>query len=212
MEILEEMEIDLNKEKLLREPPLSKWTENQKSREKIEMILEDLPSKLTSISPKAIYNILDREKTDIEDYSPPEPILDAEYLAVGIVTIGEQDRERGRRNNLEYLVRDTLENIVLNRSIREVVKSIKEDTRGGLKMTRLLSPGSGRIDWGIENQEFIFKNLDSEKIGVRVKSGCVINPPKSVSFLIGLGRNIKQPDNPFSCKGCERMDCPYRSE
>ncbi len=212
MEILEEIEIDLNKGKLLKEPPFSKWTGTQKSRKRIESLIEDLLDKYSSnIKPQAIYDIIDREKTDLENFSLPRPILDAKYLAFSTVTIGKQDREKEGRNSLESLITDALENIVLNKATREVVRKIKENTRDGLKMTRLFSPGSGRINWGIENQELIFENLDAERIGVSLKSGCVIDPPKSISFLIGLGENIKQPDDPFSCQGCERTDCPYRS-
>ncbi len=209
MEVLEEIEIDLTKEKILKEPPLSNWGENRESFEKIEKTLEELLGKLSSeISPKAIYDVIDRKKTDVEDYSPTKPVLKSEYLAFGIVTL--EDRERCESSSLEGLMIDTIENVALNQAVRKVVNIIEENKEEGLKMTRLLSPGSGRTGWEIENQELIFKNLDASKIGVSLKPSFAIDPPKSVSFLIGLGEDITQPENVFSCKGCERVECPYR--
>lgn len=211
MKVLEEIDIDLTKEKILKEPPLSKWGKNRKSFEKIEKLLEKLLKKLSyKISPKAIYDIKEREKTDIENYSPTKPVLKSEYLAFVIVTLGKREKTEG--SSLETLVIDAIENFALNQATRKVVDLIEENKKEGLKMSRLLSPGSGRIGWEIENQELIFKNLDASKFGVSLKPSFAIDPPKSISFLIGLGEDITQPENVFSCEGCERVECSYRIE
>lgn len=216
MEILKDIEIDLNRDLVLDSPPLSKWIKSEKTRGKLEKLLDKWGKRIEQrLSVKAVYNVLKKEETDIEQYSPPDPILEVEYLAMGIVTIGNLIEEGNEESefSLEKIVIDTLENVALDQSVRKVVESIREKAEAdGLKLSRVISPGSGRINWGIENQEFICKNLKPEMIGVSLTSNYALNPPKSVSFLIGLGKNLETPENLFSCEGCERLDCPYRVE
>lgn len=91
MKIFNDMEIDLQKERILKNPPFSRWIKSGESQYKLEKLVEKLWKDVKSyLSPQAIYRILRREKTDINKYLPPEPLLKAEFLVVGIVTIGEQ--------------------------------------------------------------------------------------------------------------------------
>ena len=76
---------------------------------------------------------------------------------------------------------------------------------------KIFNPAIGRLTNGvIENQEFIFKNLDASKIGVVLNQSFVMIPKKSVSFVMGMGHDIEQAKDLFSCAGCKRLDCPYR--
>lgn len=214
MKIFNAIEIDLQKERILKNPPFSRWIKSGESQYKLEKLVEKLWKEVKSyLSPQAIYRILRREKTDINKYSPPEPLLKAEFLVVGIVTIGEQvEKNPKSKFLLESLVIDALENVALIQAQREVVEFIKKKAeQEDLKMTRIIPPGSGRINWGTENQEFIFKNLEPEKIGVQLTSSYSMKPIKSISFVIGLGGNIEQAKELFSCEGCKRLDCSYRT-
>ena len=38
----------------------------------------------------------------------------------------------------------------------------------------------------------------------------LMKPSKSVSFVIGIGADVKQATHPFSCEECDRLDCAYR--
>ncbi|KXA99284.1 hypothetical protein AKJ40_03495 [candidate division MSBL1 archaeon SCGC-AAA259M10] len=100
MEILKDIEINLNRDLVFDSPPLSKWIKSEKTRGKLEKLLDKWSKKIERrLSVKAIYNILKREETDIEEYSPPDPILEAEYLAMGIVTIGKQIEKDSEKSN-----------------------------------------------------------------------------------------------------------------
>ncbi len=213
---MKNIEINLSREIVFDYPPLSKWINNERTRGKLEKLLDKWNNGIEkSLSVKAIYDILKKEGVDIEEYSPPDPILDAEFLAVGIVTVGEGIEASKEKSEflLEKVVVDTLGNVALNQSTSRVVDIIREKAEAdGLKLSRVISPGSGRINWEIENQEFIYKNLKPESIGVSLTSNYVLNPPKSISFLIGLGTDIETPENLFSCEGCDRSNCSYRVE
>lgn len=72
------------------------------------------------------------------------------------------------------------------------------------------SPGYG--DFSIGHQGVILRMLDApKKIGLSMTDGNMLAPTKSVTALIGLGREDagchKQ-----GCEVCEKMDCAYRRD
>lgn len=81
-----------------------------------------------------------------------------------------------------------------------------------LHLTRRYSPGYG--DYPIERQTEVIRILNAEKkLGLSVTSGCMMNPSKSVTAVIGLCR---QPAEGFSascknkCEMCNNLSCTYR--
>lgn len=211
-----DFDFDLNKQKLLEKPPLDKWVNNDKADEEIKKIIEKEKEDLRErLDPRAIYKVKKRDDTDIEDYSPPKKLINSNLLCIGLVTLGEniyktsKDKEIG----LKGLIIDTTENIMLEEVIKKVGSQIKKTANEeNLNTTRLLQPGSGKNDWETPNQEFIIKNIDSSKIGVKLTSNYLLKPIKSLSFVIGVDKNIENVESIFSCKGCQRYDCPYRKE
>ncbi len=212
-EIFEGLEVDLKKEAFLKNPPFSSWFRSEGSKQRLEGILGEAMTEVRSyISPKAATRILRRGETDIAAYSPPGELLKSELLAIGVVTVGARAGRGAHRSSLyEELVVDALENVALIEAESKVVMRLKAMADAeGLRTTRMIPPGSGRINWGTENQQFIFKNLDAARIGVVLTPSFVMLPRKSVSFVMGMGRDIEQAKDLFSCAGCRRLDCPYR--
>ncbi|KXB05417.1 hypothetical protein AKJ49_00855 [candidate division MSBL1 archaeon SCGC-AAA382A03] len=188
-------------------PPFSNWKESQTTKELVEELTGEVESRL---NPRSIYTIIERKNTDLEKYSPPPLLLECELLVIGITTIGEEGKKSEYSTSEGFIV-DALENTALSSAYRKTVRMIEEiANERGLKMTRVVSPGSGNIDWETKNQEFIYKNLEAEKIGIQMTPEKLFNPRKSISFVIGLDKDIKEPKELFSCKGCERVDCDYR--
>jgi hypothetical protein len=68
-------------------------------------------------------------------------------------------------------------------------------------------PGQeGRAIW---QQRVIFERLPTDEIGVRLTDSCLMIPRKSVSFVIGLGPQMR-PDA-VACDFCsERERCLWR--
>lgn len=78
---------------------------------------------------------------------------------------------------------------------------------GGQKITRRYSPGY--CGWPVSDQHDLFALLPENFCGVRLTAHAMMQPLKSVSGIIGIGRQIKQQDYP--CRICEIEDCLYRS-
>ncbi|WGI17053.1 hypothetical protein [Methanonatronarchaeum sp. AMET-Sl] len=222
-EIYSEIDIEIDVDEVVMGPPFTKWAQNDETREKVREIIYDNKDKVLSYTkPRSTQKIILKKNSGIENYSPPTGLLDSEYLAVGAVTIGKEiyqnpirlDVDSGKeRMSLELLVCDALENIALDNALRKVALEIKEKAnKNSFNTTRVVPPGSGRINWGIENQEFIFNNINADKIGVELKETNAISPQKSLSFVLGIGKEIIDIENIFSCKGCPRTECPYRRE
>ncbi len=222
-EVYNKIPVELDTEKIINNPPFTKWTQNTEAKKRVREIISESKEKVLSYTePRSTQTVKPTSETNIKKYSPPRALLDSEFLAVGVLTIGDKvynnplrkKIESGQeRMNLKMLVIDALENIALDKAFREVALKIKSiATEQSLNTTRVVSPGSGRVDWGIENQSFIFDLVNAQKIGVQLKESNAIQPQKTLSFVIGLGENIENIENIFSCKGCKRSECPYRAE
>ncbi len=78
----------------------------------------------------------------------------------------------------------------------------------GYDLRPRFSPGYG--DFSIEHQGEILRMLDSaKKIGLSMTGGNMLAPTKSVTAVIGLGREAATCP-PGGCEGCGKADCIYR--
>jgi hypothetical protein len=67
----------------------------------------------------------------------------------------------------------------------------------------------GQEGWSIWQQRVIFERLSTEEIGVRLTDSCLMIPRKSVSFVIGMGPDMR-PDA-VACDFCSKRErCPWR--
>jgi len=137
------------------------------------------------------------------------------YLVLGVVTIGSSlenkvsefftQGEYPRAIALDAVGTVAVES--LSRHIRNLV--CQEAKEQYFKTTRYFSPGYG--GWDISQQKDIFKVIPTNKIGVSLTESCMILPRKSLSWIIGIGKNITIPskDN-NSCQICQAKNCQYR--
>ena len=73
------------------------------------------------------------------------------------------------------------------------------------------SPGYG--DLPIELQRDIFRVLDCpRKIGLTLNENLLMFPSKSVTAIIGVGKNEKGVSAASGCAACAKNGCPYRKE
>jgi len=71
------------------------------------------------------------------------------------------------------------------------------------------SPGYG--DWLLEGQRMLFAALDCHKqIGLYLNESLLMSPTKSVTAIVGLGREGKCGQS--GCGSCEKTDCVLRRE
>lgn len=102
----------------------------------------------------------------------------------------------------------------LDARLRELADGLRGE---GLRLTPRISPGYG--DLPLELQVPLLAALNADKIGVRLTSGLMMLPEKSVSAIMGLvdindaaERGARGCDGGAGCAVCPRTDCPYRNE
>jgi hypothetical protein len=77
-----------------------------------------------------------------------------------------------------------------------------------LRVTNRISPGYA--DWDVAEQSALFRLCPAGAIGVSLNAACVMTPGKSISLLVGAGRQARV-DHYFSqCARCWMRDCAYR--
>ncbi|SRR6056297_1991659 len=168
------------------------------------------------IHPQAIYKITDSNLQQLKEFNSPRPLHGTKYLAFGVSTVGDDiaDKVDELMNEGHYTlsnILDSLGSAAVNITSDLLAERILTEAHSlGLNTTRAFQPGSGSINWKINNQRLIFDNLNTSKIDVTLTPTFTMLPKKSNSFVIGLDPDIKQVSHLFSCAGCDRLDCPVR--
>ena len=67
----------------------------------------------------------------------------------------------------------------------------------------------GQEGWPIQQQRVFFGLLPAEEIGVRLTTSCLMLPRKSISFVIGLGPDMRA--DAVACDFCSKRErCQWR--
>ncbi|MCE5331731.1 MAG: hypothetical protein LLF95_06290 [Bacteroidales bacterium] len=74
-----------------------------------------------------------------------------------------------------------------------------------LKITNRYSPGY--CGWNVAEQKHLFKLLPADFNSIVLSDTCLMNPIKSVSGIIGIGKNVKF--NAYTCEICFMKNCIY---
>jgi hypothetical protein len=77
----------------------------------------------------------------------------------------------------------------------------------GLKITNRYSPGY--CDWSVSDQHLLFSLLPANFCGVSLNESAMMVPIKSISGIIGIGKNVRRAD--YICDKCSVKDCAYRT-
>ena len=148
-----------------------------------------------------------RPHTKISGY-----MKDAEKIAVFICTAGQGFSEYSKRYNSEgdYLkgyVVDTFGSIIVEKAIGYIQERLeKQAQEKGMSITNRYSPGY--CNWQVNEQKKIFSLLPENKCNISLSESCLMSPIKSVSGIIGIGKNVKK--NKYACDICDNATCVYR--
>ena len=77
-----------------------------------------------------------------------------------------------------------------------------------LRVTNRISPGYA--DWDVAEQPRLFRLAPADAIGVTLNAACVMTPGKSISLLVGAGREARVDHYFTQCARCWMRDCAYR--
>lgn len=77
-----------------------------------------------------------------------------------------------------------------------------------MNITNRYSPGY--CGWDVAEQHILFKLIPDNFCNIQLTSSALMNPVKSVSGIIGTGKNVKM--NRYKCRRCDMKNCIYRGK
>lgn len=139
-------------------------------------------------------------------------LRNSESIAVFLSTAGEDTAARGREASSEG---DPLRGFIYDVIGSEIVEAAAELMQNdldeqmilaGLLITNRFNPGY--CGWNVTEQHKLFSLMADNYCGIRLTESALMDPVKSGSGFIGIGKSVKRV--PFTCSFCEMTDCFYR--
>jgi len=96
-------------------------------------------------------------------------------------------------------------------TVENAMDKIQENLRlsfitSRLKISNRYSPGY--CNWPLTDQKALFELIGDNPVGITLSDSCLMTPRKSVSGIIGIGKNLKHQE--YGCKICSNTTCMYR--
>jgi hypothetical protein len=140
-------------------------------------------------------------------------IKDAEEVALFICTAGPEIGERSRRSMKEGdLLRGYIYDVIGSEVVESAADRMQEELQRatgemGKMITNRFSPGY--CGWDVAEQHKLFSFFRDNFCGITLTESALMNPVKSVSGIIGIGRDVQYA--PYQCHLCEDKNCLYRN-
>ena len=155
-------------------------------------------------------NILLPDQTTLRAPLVAEKLPQLQRLAIGCCTIGAALGDRvnalfAARRGLQALVLDEIGNTAVHKLARRARAQIRREAgRLGLQASSALCPGSD--GFALDQQAGLCRLVAAGRIGVRIRGGMMMQPGKSMSFVIGLGREMPRWGQAEDCRNCRAAD------
>ena len=134
---------------------------------------------------------------------------DCESIALFICTMGlEFERNmKSFSDSAEAYFADTIGSLKCEALADLVQESISLSVQEkGFLTTNRYSPGY--CQWNLSEQQKLFSFFPDSPTGISLNESSLMIPIKSISALLGLGKNLRQ--LPYSCRDCVDIQCSYR--
>lgn len=134
-------------------------------------------------------------------------------FALFVCTAGKDISARSRElltgeNPVLGYVFDVLGSMIVETAADELQKEIKRIANDqGLSITNRYSPGYCK--WSVADQHKLFSFFPANCCGISLGDSALMNPIKSVSGLIGLGKEVKF--RQYTCDLCSQVECFHRT-
>ena len=215
MRLINNIQIELDEREILR--LLSSKKGNLKKQKKVsnlllEQIHEIKESALEIIQPIGIYDVFDSTSL-----TPAFLFNKSEKTVLAVCTIGKELEVRSslfisKGELSKGVIIDSIASHAAEKTAEYVNKIILDNLKdeiGGKLFTSRFSPGY--CQWELDKgQEMIFNLVDTKKIGVSLSDSKMMQPIKSVSFAINIGKKIDQELGERGCETCDMVNCAYR--
>ncbi len=220
--VLMDIEISLDVEDILR----GQGIDPQRARPGLFTSAEGVEDQLAALlDPKAVYVVLavrdfHHRAIELEGGATFEgqlaarALAGAEEVALAVCTIGASLEKRMEElfsdEPMRAMALDGAGVAALSKITERVVADVRQvadDHAWGVGMRAQ----PGQEGWPIRQQRVIFEHLPADDIGVHLTDSCLMIPRKSVSFVMGMGPDMR-PDA-VACDFCSKRDrCPWRVE
>jgi hypothetical protein len=139
-------------------------------------------------------------------------IKKSDSVAIFTCTAGEEIGIRSRKAMQE---RDFLRGYIYDVIGSEIVEAAADLMQADLERT-MLNSGSkitnryspGYCNWDVAEQHKLFKLIPNNYCGIKLTQSALMDPVKSISGIIGVGKNVKY--SRYTCSICGQADCVYR--
>ncbi len=141
-------------------------------------------------------------------------LKNSEMLTFFICSAGETISNRSQElmnsgSLLEGYVADIIGSVLTEELMDIIHKKLSEQMlEKGLKTTNRYSPGN--CDWQVEEQIKLFNFFPENFCGVSLNDSFLMNPIKSASGVIGIGKKVHYHKN--VCSICKNINCIYRDK
>jgi hypothetical protein len=228
MKIIKDIKLNIDREKVLRYQGYSKKKVKNPNQNILKITEEEINRGYDLFEPQGIYRLI-KIKSFLSDKeieldnghifkfskSITDQLKGARYLLVGVVTIGDLLKKKvsellSQGEYSQALALDAVGTVAIEDFSRRVRKSARQEvTEQGFKSSRHFSPGYG--GWAVSQQEIIFKSIPADNIGVRLTKGYMMLPQKSLSWAIGVGKEmVTSAGEDNNCENCQSKYCNYK--
>jgi len=222
LRIIRDITIELDIEDVLR----GQGIDPERARSALMASAEEVVDELSGLlDPSVVYGILSvrdfhHRTIELEGGAAFEGALvaralaGAERVAVAVCTIGpgleEQMQQLFSDDPMRAMALDGA-GVAALRKLSDLVIAEVDEIAVQHGWGRGMRAQPGQEGWSIWEQKVIFEHLPTADIGVRLTDSCLMIPRKSVSFVIGMGPDMR-PDA-VACDFCSKRDrCPWRVE
>jgi len=136
----------------------------------------------------------------------------SDSIAVFLCTAGEETGARSRKamkdgDMLTGYILDLIGSEIAEAAADLMQERLQEAmTASDWNITNRFSPGY--CGWDVAEQHKLFQLMPDNFCGIKLNASALMDPEKSVSGFIGIGRNVKR--HPYTCHLCDMKECIYR--
>ena len=136
----------------------------------------------------------------------------SDSIALFLCTAGAEINIRSRKAMQERdFLRGYIYDVVGSEIVEATADLLQADLEkimfaSGEKITNRYSPGY--CGWDVAEQHKLFQLIPENYCGIQLTPSALMDPVKSVSGIIGIGRDVKRIQ--YTCRICDQKDCIYR--
>ena len=106
---------------------------------------------------------------------------------------------------LSYVL-DVIGSITVDKAMDKIqIEIAKEFKKQNLNLSDRFSPGY--CEWSVAEQQKLFALIPRNFCGITISDSSLMSPIKSVSGIIGIGKDLKQKG--YQCNWCNDLNCVY---